>query len=105
MSNNEQGTLDPLNFIKAEEYFDDARKGLHWVGPTRVVDIDRVAPTTAKHPDHWHAVNITLESPSTAPGVPPTKNIVVIQFIRPTVFRVRFDPFVSKANDYEDFSS
>lgn len=86
------GRSDPLNFVKAEEYF-QASTG--WGGPTKVVSINRTPPTTAASPDHWRAVNITFDDGT----------IAVIQYLRPTVFRVRYDPGVTNANDYEDYSS
>lgn len=86
------GLSDPLNFVRAEDYF---ATGSYWTGPTKVVGINQTPPTTALYPTHWRGVNIIFDDGT----------IAVIQCIRPTVFRVRYDPAVTKANDYEDFSS
>lgn len=86
------GLSDPLNFVKAENYFGT---GAYWTGPTKITSINKTPPTTAVSPDHWRAVNITFDDGT----------IAVIQFVRPTLFRVRYDPAVTNANDYEDFSS
>jgi len=86
------GVQDPLNYLKAEQYFE---QGKSWTGPSKVVSTSRTPPTSATSPEHWRGVNLTLDDGT----------IAVVQFIRPTLFRVRYDPSVRNANDYEDYSS
>lgn len=86
------GLQDPLNFVTAEQYF---QQGKAWGGPTKITSINTTPPDTVKSVNHWHGVNVTFDDGT----------IAVIQFIRPTLFRVRYDPVVRNANDYEDFSS
>lgn len=86
------GLSDPLNYIKAEQYF---QAGTGWSGPSTAVSIDKTPPTTVTSPEHWRAVNITFNDGT----------IAVLQFVRPTLFRLRYDPGVKQANDYEDYSS
>ena len=85
------GLGDPLNYIKTEEYFTEARE---WSGPSKIASINRTPPTSVKVPDGWRAVNILFDN----------GNWAVIQFIRPTLFRVRYDPTVTDPNQYEDTS-
>jgi len=86
------GLSDPLNFLTAETYFG---AGAYWTGPTKIVGVNKTPPTTAEAPTHWRAVNIDFDDGTRG----------VVQFVRPTVFRVRYDPGVTNANDYEDYSS
>ena len=86
------GLQDPLNFVTAEQFF---HQGKSWGGPSSIASINRIAPDTVKSVKHWRGVNVTFDD----------HTIAVIQFIRPTLFRVRYDPVVRDANDYEDFSS
>ncbi|KAF8467697.1 glycosyl hydrolases family 31-domain-containing protein [Kalaharituber pfeilii] len=89
------GLGDPLNFIKAEDFFDQASK---WNDrqPEEIISVNQAVPPSAKVPDCWRAVNIEFNDGTWA----------VVQFIRPKLFRVRYDPTVDTNPDqYTDASS
>ncbi|KAI5820272.1 alpha-1,4-glucan lyase [Pyronema omphalodes] len=93
------GISDPLNYCRAEDYFDTAKA---WGGPKRVVSVSRDPPKprdpTACSPyreTHYHGLTLTFDDVT----------LCVVQFIRPTVFRVRYDPSVRDPSEYGDENS
>jgi len=80
---------DPINFITAEEYYQRAQG---WAGPTRVTSLSQTPPATAPLPEFWHGVTLTFDD----------NTLCVVQFVRPTLFRVRYDPAVRDPGDYDD---
>jgi hypothetical protein len=82
------GIGDPIKFVKAEDYF-TAMNEDSWKGPTEIVAID---PDNPKAADYYHGVTLTFDD----------NTLCVIQFIRPTVFRVRYDPAVQNRDEYGD---
>ena len=85
------GINDPFTFIKAETYFERASD---WGGPTRLESINDKPPSTAPEPTFWHGANLKFDDGTLA----------VVQFIRPTLFRVRYDPTVTDQEGYDDAS-
>lgn len=82
---------DPLNFILAEDFFKSARE---FNGPTRIESV-QIARYPAQPPDP-----IVLER-----GIAlffDDNTICVIQFVRPTLWRVRYDPTIAELNGYRD---
>lgn len=82
---------NPLNFCTAEEYFKETPK---WGGPTQVTSISETPPADVESKDHYHAVCITFNDGT----------LCSVQFIRPTVWRVRYDPAVKSPNEYSDLN-
>ena len=80
---------DPINFITAEEYY---RQAQGWAGPSSVTSLSQKPPTTAAQPKCWHGVTLTFDD----------KTLCVVQFVRPTLFRVRYDPAVRNPEEYDD---
>jgi len=80
---------DPINFITAEEYYQRAQG---WAGPARVTSLSQKPPTSAAKPGHWRGVTLTFDD----------NTLCVVQFIRPTLFRVRYDPAVGESDEYGD---
>lgn len=82
---------NPLNFCKAEEFF----QGLpDWKGPTQIASISEAPPADIESKENWHGVTLTFDDAT----------MCVVQFIRPTVWRVRYDPAVKDANEYSDLN-
>lgn len=69
-----------MNFVKAEDYFHDLSSG--WTGPTSVTAVTMKPPSDVYARDSWFGVNIHFDDESYA----------VLQYIRPTVWRLRYDP-------------
>ncbi|KAA8895125.1 alpha-1,4-glucan lyase [Sphaerosporella brunnea] len=94
------GLGDPIKFVKAEDFFNAMNIGDGWKSPTKVVSIT-VDPPTDLDPsnpsaaDYYHGVTVTFDDGTLA----------AIQFIRPTVFRVRYDPAVKSRDEYGDANS
>lgn len=82
---------NPLNFCKAEEFFQELPK---WTGPTQVTSVSEVPPADTESKENYHGVTLTFNDGTMA----------VVQFIRPTVWRVRYDPAVKNANEYSDLN-
>ena len=80
---------DPINFITAEEYYQRAQG---WVGPARVTSLSQTPPNTAAQPKSWRGVTLTFDD----------STLCVVQFVRPTLFRVRYDPAVRNPEEYDD---
>ncbi|KAH0610436.1 uncharacterized protein H6S33_011963 [Morchella sextelata] len=83
------GISDPLNFCKAEDYYSVA---LGWKGPQKVIGIDTTPPKGTKYPKNWHGVNLRFDDGT----------LGVVQFIRPCVWRVRYDPGFKTSDEYGD---
>lgn len=90
------GISDPLNYCRAEDYFDAAKA---WGGPKRVVSVSRDPPKprdpkacSPYRETHYHGLTLTFDDDT----------LCVVQFIRPTVFRVRYDPSVRDPSEYGD---
>nr|CAB52201.1 alpha-1,4-glucan lyase [Morchella vulgaris] len=83
------GLSDPLNFCKAEDYY-AAAKG--WSGPQKIIRYDQTPPQGTKDPKSWHAVNLPFDDGT----------MCVVQFVRPCVWRVRYDPSVKTSDEYGD---
>lgn len=80
---------DPLNFCTAEDYFKEAPG---WGGPTRINSILETPPADIKVKSSWHGVTLKFND----------NTLCVVQYIRPTLWRVRYDPVVKDANEYSD---
>jgi hypothetical protein len=90
------GIGDPIKFVKAEDYF-TAMNEDSWKGPTKIVAITAeppkpLDPDNPEAADYYHGVTLTFDD----------NTLCVIQFIRPTVFRVRYDPAVQNRDEYGD---
>ncbi|KAG0125373.1 glycosyl hydrolases family 31-domain-containing protein [Tuber indicum] len=83
---------DPINFITAEEYY---RRAKGWTGPTRIDSLSQETPATAAQPEYWHGVTLTFND----------ETLCVVQFVRPTLFRIRYDPAVGNREEYDDANS
>jgi hypothetical protein len=85
------GKNDPLNFLRAEDYFEAAKE---WGGPKKVTSISLDPPSKGSpyRVNNYHGVTLTFDD----------NTLCVVQFIRPTVFRVRYDPSITVADDYGD---
>ncbi|RPA94936.1 hypothetical protein L873DRAFT_1699735 [Choiromyces venosus 120613-1] len=83
---------DPINFITAEEYYQQAHG---WGGPTQITSLSEAVPSSAAQPEYWHGVTLTLDD----------NTLCVVQFVRPTLFRVRYDPAVRNLEEYDDANS
>ncbi|KAH0607116.1 uncharacterized protein H6S33_003104 [Morchella sextelata] len=82
---------DPLNFIRAEDFFASAQR---FTGPTKIKKV-QISSNPRRPTDP-----IILER-----GIAllfDDRTICVIQFIRPTLWRVRYDPTVKSLNGYRD---
>ncbi|KAF8539040.1 alpha-1,4-glucan lyase [Trichophaea hybrida] len=93
------GRDDPLNYCRAEDYFNAART---WGGPTKVVHVSETPPIprnpqifSPHRETHYHGVTLTFDDGT----------FCVVQFIRPSLFRVRYDPSVKDPNEYGDENS
>lgn len=86
------GWNDPLNFTIAEDYFNEAK---HWGGPKSVNEVLGAPPENIINKDYWRGVTLKFDD----------NTLAVIQFIRPTLWRVRYDPSVKSLNDYGDQNS
>lgn len=86
------GPDDRINFITAEKYFENLSA---WEGPDEVVAILQDPPADISDPEYWRGVTLKFEQ----------GELCVIQFIRPTLWRVRFDPTVRDLNDYGDLNT
>lgn len=82
---------DPINFCTAEEYFSQLPG---WKGPKQITSISDVAPADIKVPACWHGVTLTFDD----------STLCVVQFIRPTLWRVRYDTSVKELNGYSDLN-
>jgi alpha-glucosidase (family GH31 glycosyl hydrolase) len=80
---------DPLSFCTAEEYFGEASA---WNGPLEIVSISQDPPLDTKEKDYWRGVNLKFDDGT----------LCVVQYVRPTLWRVRYDPTVTDANAYRD---
>lgn len=83
------GMSDPLNFTKAEDYFNEAKS---WTGPKEIVEIIEQAPSNIEESGYWRGITLKFDDGT----------FCVVQFVRPSVWRVRYDPSVTKADDYGD---
>ena len=90
------GRNDPLNFCRAEDYFDAVKA---WGGPKEVVSTSPASPaprdptvSSQFRETHYHGLTLRFDDGT----------LCVVQFIRPTVFRLRYDPSVRDPNDYGD---
>lgn len=82
---------DPLRFCKAEEFFEASRSS-GWKNPTTIVSASKYTPKDIQEKEHWHGVVLTFDD----------NTLCVVQFIRPTLWRLRYDPSVTDVNDYGD---
>jgi hypothetical protein len=90
------GRGDPLNYCRAEDYFDAAKA---WGGPKKVISVSKDPPKPSDpsivspyRDTHYHGLTLTFDD----------NTLCVVQFIRPTLFRVRYDPSVRTADEYGD---
>lgn len=89
---------DALNFIPAEEYFAQSHT---WGGPKSVIKVTTTPPADAKYKAYWHGANITFDDGS----------LCVVQYVRPTLFRIRYDPTrrgvrgANAADEYTDVNT
>lgn len=82
---------DPINFCTAEEYF----QGIpNWTGPKQVNSISDTPPADTRVKDCWHGLNLSFDDDT----------LCVVQFIRPTLWRVRYDPAVKDKDGYSDLN-
>lgn len=86
------GWNDPLNFTIAEDYFNEAK---YWDGPISIKEVLEAPPENIANKDYWRGVTLKFNDDTLA----------VIQFIRPTLWRVRYDPLVKSPNEYGDQNS
>lgn len=82
---------DPINFCTAEEYFKEIP---NWGGPTKVVSASTTPPADIKDKAGWHGVNLTFDDGT----------VCVIQYVRPTLWRVRYDAAVRDSSEYSDLN-
>lgn len=85
------GKTDPLNFVRAEDFFLSTQK---FNGPTKII-----AAQTTSYPAKNNEP-IILER-----GIAlffDDETICVIQFVRPSLWRVRYDPTITALNGYRD---
>lgn len=86
------GNTDPINFWKAEDYFDDIHS---WDCPQEVEEIIPDPPADIADPNHWHGITLKFVG----------GKLCSLQYIRPTVWRIRFDPTVISHNEYKDINT
>lgn len=82
---------DPINFCTAEQYFSQLPS---WKGPKEVTSISDTPPADIKVPASWHGVTLTFDD----------NTLCVVQFVRPTLWRVRYDTSVTDQNGYSDLN-
>ncbi|KAI5839123.1 alpha-1,4-glucan lyase [Morchella snyderi] len=92
----ETGVVDPISFTKAEDYF--ARLDTSgWICPEEVKSISVERPFKNDR-GPWRG--ITIEFGGRGEG-----KLCQLQFIRPTMWRVRFDPTITQKSDYTDWNT
>lgn len=96
----EQAKLrDPCIFKKAEDFFNDIDNpgsGLIQPGKLSFKDEDQIlSDKKTKNPATSHGRIFRFNDGS----------LILIQFIRPRVWRIRFDPQAKSADQYTDFNS
>lgn len=82
---------DPINFCTAEEYFGGIS---NWTGPKQVNSVSDVPPADIRVKESWHGLTLSFDDDT----------LCVVQFIRPTVWRVRYDPAVKDRDGYSDLN-
>jgi hypothetical protein len=92
------GREDPIKFVKAEDFFNAMNStNSGWNSPKEVVNISSkppkdLDPDNPNAADYYHGVTVTFDD----------ETLCVMQFIRPTAFRVRYDPAVRNSDEYGD---
>src|SRR5438034_2125011 len=82
------GSSDPVNFIPAESFFNQAT---NFKSPKSVSSATSSNSTDKSDPLRY-AVELRFDDGT----------IALIQFVRPTVWRVRYDPTVTALSGYSD---
>lgn len=86
------GVDDPINFITAEDFYSGAAK---WNTPKTITKVHDRAPANIKFKEYWHGVTLEFND----------NTLCVVQFIRPTLWRIRYDPAVILLDEYTDNNS
>ncbi|KAH0607355.1 uncharacterized protein H6S33_002389, partial [Morchella sextelata] len=79
------GKTDPINFWRAEHVFSDIDS---WERPQEVEEIITDPPADIADRKHWHGITLKFVG----------GKLCSLQYIRPTVWRIRFDP-TNKTNN------
>jgi len=89
---------DPYIFKKAEDFFQDidqAGSGLKQPGKLSYKEEDQLLPDKKTNPATSHGRIFRFNDGS----------LILIQFMRPRVWRIRFDPKAKTGDQYTDFNS
>lgn len=86
------GLGDPLNFVTAEACFKEMKT---WPGPVSIKSVIMENPANIEEPNYGHRVTVTSNNDT----------LCIVQFIRPTVSRIRYDPAVKSKDEYGDENS
>lgn len=91
---------DSHTFLLPEEFFESVNTG-QFTGATSVCYVPK--DNWSKNPVITTGVLLRVEH-KTAPAST-DKPLLLLQFVRPKVWRVRFDPANTKPEDYNDYNS
>ena len=95
----EQAKLrDPYIFKKAEDFFqdiDNTGSGLRQPSKVSYKEDDQLLPDKKTNPATSHGRIFRFNDGS----------LILIQFLRPRVWKIRFDPKATSGNQYSDFNS
>lgn len=89
---------DPYIFKKAEDFFtdiDNPGSGLRQPGKLSYKEDDQLLPDKKTNPATSHGRIFRFNDGS----------LILIQFMRPRVWRIRFDPKAKSGDQYSDFNS
>lgn len=90
---------DPYVFRKAEDFFNDiddtGALGLKQPNKISYQDDDQLLPDNKANPATSHGRIFRFNDGA----------LILIQFMRPRVWRIRFDPKASSGSQYSDFNS
>jgi len=84
---NLSGVDDPVNFIPAETFFSNAAASFK--GPQKITSVNTSSSTDAKDPLRY-ALQLNFDDGTLA----------LLQFVLPTIWRVRYDPQAKSVEDY-----
>lgn len=101
-SSSQQSSLlnDSHTFLLPEEFFESVNNGEF----TTATAVNYVAK------DNWSknpviSTGVLLRVESKAPSTSTDKPLLLLQFVRPKVWRMRFEPTCTKPEDYNDYNS
>lgn len=91
---------DSHTFLLPEEFFESVNNG-QFTTATAVTYVPK--DNWSKNPVISTGVLLRVESKS--PSSSTEKPLLLLQFVRPKVWRIRFDPACTKPEDYNDYNS